>query len=192
MNIPTILVIALALAMDAFAVSVASGITIKKLRIKHAFTIAVWFGLFQALMPLIGWLGGMNLRQFIGGVDHWVAFGLLCFVGSKMIYESFRIDAVEKKANPLDISVLFVLSIATSIDALAAGISFAMLDVSIVAPILVIGLVTFSMSFIGVYIGNKSGHFFEKKIEIAGGILLIVIGIKILVEHMATNNTLGS
>lgn len=185
MNLWTILLIALALAMDAFAVSVASGIAIKQLRIRHALTIAGWFGTFQALMPLLGWLAGLKLQALIAGFDHWIAFGLLCFVGCKMIYESFRMEAVQKKAEPLDIHVLFVLSVATSIDALAAGISFAMLKVSIVTPILIIGLVTFVISFIGVWVGRHTGHFFEKKIEIAGGLLLIVIGIWILISHLA-------
>lgn len=181
-----IIFIALALAMDAFAVSIASGIAIKQLKIRHAFTIAGWFGSFQALMPLVGWLGGLKLKGVIGGVDHWVAFGLLCFIGCKMICESFKMGSAEERISPLDVHVLFVLSIATSIDALTAGISFAMLEVSIVAPVLVIGLVTFLMSSVGVWIGNKFGHFFEKKIEIVGGILLIGVGIKILLDHISS------
>ncbi|MFC1498395.1 manganese efflux pump MntP family protein [Verrucomicrobiota bacterium] len=181
MNLTTIIFIALALAMDAFAVSIASGITIKRLHLKHAFTIAAWFGAFQAIMPILGWLGGVKLKAFTGGIDHWIAFGLLCFVGCKMIYEAFRIETIEKKTNPLDIHVLFILSIATSIDALAAGISFALLAVSILMPVLIIGVITFIMSFAGVLIGDKSGHFFEKKIEIVGGLILIGIGIKILI-----------
>ena len=185
MDLGTILVIALALAMDAFAVAIASGITIKHLRVHHALTIATSFGLFQAFMPLIGWLGGLKMKDSLAQVDHWVAFGLLAFIGCKMIYESFKIDSVEERTNPLDIYVLFVLSVATSIDALATGISFAVLDVSIVAPVLIIGGVTFVLSFLGVWIGEKFGHFFEKKIELAGGVLLIGIGIKILVSHMA-------
>lgn len=180
----TIIFIALALAMDAFAVSIASGVTIKQLKIRHALTIGAWFGLFQALMPLVGWLGGMKLRVVIGKVDHWVAFGLLFFIGSKMIYESFKIESVEKKGDPLDIYVLFVLSVATSIDALAVGLSFAMLKVSIVMPVLVIGSVTFLLSFLGVWIGDKCGHLFEKKIEIIGGLLLIAVGAKILIAHL--------
>ena len=111
MNLLTIIFIALALAMDAFAVAIASGITIKRLHLKHAFTIAAWFGAFQAIMPILGWLGGVKLKAFTGGIDHWIAFGLLCFVGCKMIYEAFRIETIEKKTDPLNIYVLFILSI---------------------------------------------------------------------------------
>ena len=174
--------------MDAFAVAVASGVTIKHLRVHHALTIAASFGLFQAFMPLIGWLGGLTLRDSVALVDHWVAFGLLAFIGGKMIYESFKIESVEKKSDPLDIYVLFVLSVATSIDALAAGISFAVLDVSIVTPVLIIGAVTFILSFAGVWIGERFGHFFEKKIEFAGGLLLIAIGVKILASHITSQS----
>ncbi len=184
MRLVTIIFIALALAMDAFAVSIASGITIKHLKIKHAFTIAIWFGLFQAIMPLLGWLGGIKLKTFMGGADYWIAFGLLVFIGCKMIYEAFKMEEVEKKTNPLEVYVLFILSVATSIDALAAGISFAILDVAIITPIIIIGAITFVMSFAGVWIGDKFGHFFEKKIEIAGGLILIGIGIKILLQNI--------
>lgn len=184
MSALAIIFIALALAMDAFAVSIASGVTIKQMKIHHALIIGAWFGGFQALMPLVGWLGGMKLRVFIGGVDHWVAFGLLFFIGSKMVYESFKMESIEKKTDPLDIGVLFVLSVATSIDALAAGLSFAMLDVSIIGPVLVIGAVTFVLSFAGVWIGGRFGHLFEKKIEIVGGLLLMGVGTKILLDHL--------
>ncbi len=183
MSITTIIFIAIALAMDAFAVSIASGVTIKKLQISHALTIGAWFGIFQALMPLIGWLCGIKLRIYITEVDHWIAFGLLAFVGGKMIYESFQLEP-EKKGNPLDVYLLFVLSIATSIDALAAGLSFAMLEISIVMPVVLIGLITFFMSVVGVWIGNRCGHLFERKIELIGGILLIAIGFKILISHL--------
>jgi manganese efflux pump family protein len=181
---PEIMLIAFALAMDAFAVSVASGVAMRHFRVRHALTMACWFGLFQAIMPLLGWLCGTNLAAYISRVDHWVAFGLLAFTGSKMLYEAFKIEEVEEKSDPLDVYVLFTLSIATSIDALATGLVFATLEVAIFAPVLAIGLVTFAMSFAGVWIGVRSGHFFEKKIEIAGGAILIAIGAKILVEHL--------
>ena len=180
----TITFIAFGLAMDAFAVSITSGITIRYLRIKHALRIGIFFGLFQAVMPLIGWLAGRSLRDFISGVDHWIAFGLLSLIGCKMIYESFKIESSEKESNPLNIYVLLVLSVATSIDALAVGISFAFLRISIAAPIIVIGAVTFLLSFLGTFVGNRLGHFFEKKIEIVGAFILIGIGIKILVDHL--------
>ena len=180
----SIVIIAVGLAMDAFAVSITSGITIKRLHINHALKIALFFGLFQAIMPIIGWLAGLSLRDYISAIDHWIAFGLLSFIGCKMIYESITVQSSKKEINPLNVYVLLVLSIATSIDALAVGISFAFLKVSIVTPVIIIGTVTFLLSYLGVYIGDRIGHFFENKIEIAGGILLIGIGIKILVEGL--------
>ncbi|MBW2608913.1 MAG: manganese efflux pump [Deltaproteobacteria bacterium] len=183
MKMLTIILISIALAMDAFAVSIASGIAIKRLRIRHALTIASWFGLFQALMPIIGWLGGINIKDLVAGFDHWIIFGLLAFIGCKMIYESFQIDPIGKK-DPLDIHVLFLLSIATSLDAFAVGISFAILGISIITPVLIIGLITFVMSFIGVWLGDMGKHFFEKKIEIVAGLILIGIGVKVLLTHL--------
>lgn len=183
MTLFTIILLAFALAMDAFAVSIASGIAIKDFRIKHSLIIAAWFGLFQAVMPLLGWLSGIKLQHFISSIEHWVVFGLLLFIGCKMIYEAFRIDSVEDSSNPMDISVLFVLSIATSLDAFAAGVSFALLRISVVTPVIIIGVITFFMSFIGVWIGDKGAHFFEKKMEVAAGIVLIAIGLKVLISH---------
>ena len=171
--------------MDAFAVSIASGIAIKKLRIGHALTIALWFGIFQAIMPLLGWFGGVNLRDFLSGFDHWVVFGLLLFIGVKMIWEAFKIDPIEKESNPLDIRILFTLSLATSLDALAAGVSFALLGIPVVLPVIIIGIVTFLISFTGVWVGDKGGHFFGKKMEIVAGIILVAIGIKVLMSHLA-------
>jgi putative Mn2+ efflux pump MntP len=184
MNIITIMFLALALAMDAFAVSIANGLTIKDLRIRHALIIATWFGLFQALMPLIGWVGGVKLQDTISGIDHWVVFGLLLFIGCKMIYESCRIEKHERQPNPLDVRVLFVLSVATSIDAFTAGVGLGLLRIPILVPVIIIGLITFIMSFIGVWIGDRSTRFFEKKMEMAAGIILIVIGFKVLVSHL--------
>jgi len=181
----TIIFIAVGLAMDAFAVSITSGLTIKQLRIKHAFRIAIFFGFFQAFMPLIGWLAGLRLRDFISGVDHWVVFGFLSAIGCKMIYESFKTESNRKTINPLNFTVLLILSIATSIDALGVGMSFAFLKVSIITPIAVIGFVTFLLSLVGVFIGDRFGHFFKNKAEIIGGLILIGIGLKILFEHLA-------
>jgi putative Mn2+ efflux pump MntP len=180
----TLLLIAFGLSMDAFAVSVSNGIAIQRRRANHALRIGLFFGSFQALMPLIGWAAGLNLRDLISGVDHWIAFGLLTFIGCKMIYESKKMNGRGKEAKPLNLPTLLMLSVATSIDALAVGISFALLNISIIAPILVIGAVTFVLSFFGVLTGSKIGHFFEKKIEILGGLILIGIGIKILIEHL--------
>lgn len=185
MNLVTIFLIALALAMDAFAVSIASGIAIKKLRIGHALTIALWFGFFQAIMPLIGWLGGVSLRDLLSSVDHWVVFGLLLFIGLKMIWEAFQIEPIEKESNPLDIRILFALSLATSIDALATGVSFALLGMPVALPVVIIGVVTFILSFAGVWIGDRGGHFFGKKMEIVAGIILIAIGARVLISHLA-------
>jgi putative Mn2+ efflux pump MntP len=184
MNLLTIIFIALALAMDAFAVSIASGIAIKDLRIRHALIIAGWFGVFQAIMPLLGWFSGIGLRTIIAGIDHWVVFGLLLLIGCKMIYESFQLDRIKKRINPMEIRVLFSLSIATSLDAFAAGVSFAMLHILVIIPILMIGAVTFILSFIGVLIGDRGAHFFEKWMEMAAGIILITIGIKVLISHL--------
>lgn len=183
MNYITLLLIAFGLSMDAFAVSISNGITIQRQRTNHALRIGIFFGSFQALMPLIGWSVGLNLRGLISGVDHWIAFALLSFIGCKMIYESRKMDAREKETKSLSLVTLLILSVATSIDALAVGLSFALLNISIVTPILVIGFVTFALSFLGVLTGSKIGHFFEKKIEILGGLILIGIGIKILIEH---------
>lgn len=184
MDAMTIIAIAFGLAMDAFAVSITSGITIKRLKINNALKIALFFGLFQAIMPLVGWLAGLSLRGFIAEIDHWIAFGLLSFIGCKMIYESITVQSSEKQINPLNIYVLLMLSVATSIDALAVGVSFAFLKISIVTPVMVIGTITFVLSFFGVFVGNRIGHFFENKIEIAGGLILIGIGVKILLEHL--------
>ncbi len=179
----TLLLIAFGLSMDAFAVSISNGMTIRHQKVNNALRIGIFFGSFQALMPLIGWSAGLSFREFISGVDHWIAFVLLSFIGCKMIYESRKMGAREKEDKPMTLPTLLVLSIATSIDALAVGISFALLKISIVTPIIVIGIVTFVLSSLGVLIGNRIGHLFEKKIEILGGLILIGIGIKILIEH---------
>lgn len=181
----TLLLIAMGLSMDAFAVSVSNGMTVRQQRTNHALRIGFFFGSFQALMPLMGWAAGNRLRDLISSVDHWIAFGLLCLIGCKMIYDSRKRDENSlKEVIPLGLGMLLLLSLATSIDALAVGFSFALLNISIITPILVIGMVTFGLSFLGVLAGNKVGHFFEKKIEVIGGLILIGIGIKILIEHL--------
>ena len=185
MSLVQIFLIAFALAMDAFAVSVAAGFSIPKVRIRHALTYGAWFGGFQAIMPLAGWLGGRSLSRYISEIDHWIAFGLLVLIGGKMIYESFQIEEVEKEKNPLDTKVLFLLAVATSIDAFAVGLSFALLKVTVLLPVVIIGVVTFVLSYAGVYLGAKGSHFFERKIEVVGGLILIAIGIKILWSHLA-------
>lgn len=184
MTLIAVIFMAFGLAMDAFAVSVASGITIKRVKARHAIRIAVSFGLFQAVMPVLGWMAGLGLRDFIEHIDHWLAFGLLLFVGIKMIYESTRLEEAENRRDPLRSHVLLLLSIATSIDAFAVGLTFAFLSISIAGPVIIIGGITFVLSLAGVYIGDKVGHFFEKKIEAIGGLILIAIGTKILIDHL--------
>ncbi|MFH1761277.1 MAG: manganese efflux pump MntP family protein [bacterium] len=183
MGIIPIILIAFGLAMDAFAVSITSGLTIKRKKINQALRIATFFGLFQAIMPVIGWLAGLSLRELISGFDHWIAFGLLIIIGGKMIFESTRTKGRNRESKPLTTPMLFMLAIATSIDALAVGLSLSLLEIWIIMPALIIGAITFMLSFTGVFIGNRLGHFFGRKIEAAGGLILIGIGIKILIEH---------
>jgi putative Mn2+ efflux pump MntP len=181
----SLILIAIGLSMDAFAVSITSGITIQCLQIKHALRIAFFFGLFQALMPIVGWLSGIGLKSYVEAFDHWIAFSLLVFIGAKMIYEAVWIKEVEKKCDPLNLVVLLGLAVATSIDALAVGITFAFLKVSIITPAVLIGCITFVISLSGVFIGNKVGDKLGSKMEVIGGLILIGIGIKILLQHLA-------
>jgi len=180
----TIIIIAIGLAMDAFAVSVVSGAAYKQLKIKHALRIAVFFGGFQAIMPLIGFLAGLSVKEYIADYDHWVAFALLTAIGAKMIYESTKIKPAHQNSEPMNLLVLLALSVATSIDALAVGITLSLLRISIAVAAIIIGLVTFVLSYIGVYIGKNFGHFFESKIEALGGLILIAIACKILLDHL--------
>lgn len=180
----TIIIIAIALAMDAFAVSIVSGSAFKQLKVRHALRMALFFGLFQAFMPLLGVLAGLKIRNYISHYDHWVAFVLLAAVGCKMIYESFKIESSNATFDPSNIMVLFVLSTATSIDALAVGITLSFLNVSLALAVSVIGTVTFVLSYLGTVIGKKFGHFCESKIEAAGGLILIGLGLKIVLEHL--------
>ncbi len=184
MNLITVIIIAVGLAMDAFAVSVVSGSAYKQLNIKHALRMAVFFGGFQAFMPLIGSLAGLSIKDYIANYDHWAAFGLLSAVGCKMIYESFKIKTAGQNFDPSSISVLLVLSVATSIDALAIGITLPLITGSVAVAVIIIGLVTFVLSYMGVFVGKTFGHFFENKIEAVGGVILIGLGIKILFEHL--------
>ena len=180
MDLLCLLLIAVGLSMDAFAVSVAGGIVTKRAHVLHAVRLGTFFGLFQAVMPAVGWLAGSRVSGFITHVDHWVAFGVLSFIGGKMIVESFKLERAERASREMGTLVLLALSVATSIDALAVGFSFAVLDVAIVTPALVIGAVTFVICVFGGLIGSRLGHFFEKNIEILGGLVLIAIGVRIL------------
>ena len=184
MDLCTIIIIAVSLAMDAFVVSIVSGGAYKQLHVKHALRLAIFFGGFQAFMPIIGYLAGLSVRDYIQNYDHWIAFGILSAVGGKMIYESLKIESVEKNMDPSNIFVLLALSVATSIDALAIGITLSLITNYIITAVLIIGLVTFILSYLGIIIGKKFGHFFENKIEALGGIILIGLGLKILCEHL--------
>ena len=185
MNIFYILGIALALSIDAFAVSVIHGVTAKNLKFREAFVIAFSFGSFQAIMPCIGWSAGLLFKERIESIDHWIAFVLLALIGGKMIFESLFVKKENQyEKNKLSITTLLTLSIATSIDALAVGLSFSMIDIKIFLPAIIIGFVTFLVCLTGVYIGDRIGSMFEKKLELAGGIVLILIGIKILISHI--------
>lgn len=188
MSFIEIILIAIGLSLDAFAVSITSGVTINNLKVRHAFKIAAFFGIFQAIMPLIGYLAGISLNKYITSYDHWIAFGLLAFIGGKMIYEGFQIEKCEMDKDCLNSVTLLILAIATSIDALAVGVVFSSLSLSIIIPVIIIGLITFVICFAGVYIGDKFGSFFEKKMELIGGAVLILIGLKIVIEHLLKGN----
>ncbi|VEP17205.1 putative manganese efflux pump MntP [Hyella patelloides LEGE 07179] len=184
MNSTSTIFLALGLAADAFAVSLTSGLLIQRIKINKALKIALFFGGFQCLMPLIGWGAGINFNHLIAEFDHWIAFGLLSFIGVKMIYESCQLESEREQFNPLDSYTLLILAIATSIDALAAGLGLSLLKSSIILAASLIGIITFCLSFIGVFIGHKIGDKFNNKIEIMGGLILIFIGSKILFEHL--------
>ena len=182
----TLLLMGVGLSMDAFAVSICKGLSMRKVNKKQCLVIGLFFGGFQALMPFIGWVLGSQFEQYITSIDHWIAFILLGFIGGKMVVEAIREkdEEVGKMDPPLDFKEMFILAIATSIDALAVGITFAFLQVPIVEAVSIIGITTFVISVIGVYVGNFFGNRYKKKAELAGGIILILIGLKILLEHL--------
>jgi len=187
MEIVTILLLAISLSFDSFAVSVCSGLNLPHIRFLQAAKIAVFLALFQAFMPLIGWLLGNSIKSLIEPVDHWIAFGLLSLIGGKMIIESFISSESREIKNPLHIKVILLLSVATSIDALAVGFSFATLIEKILVPVIIIGIVTFIASMLGILLGKKTGPTFNKYAEILGGLIMIIIGSKILIEHILYN-----
>ena len=179
--------IGVGLAMDAFAVSVCKGLAMEKVKKKQALIIGLFFGGFQALMPFIGWALGIRFEKYIISVDHWIAFILLSIIGGKMIKEAMEKEEeseLKKEDKELDLREMFVLAIATSIDALAVGITFAFLRYPIIEAISIIGVVTFIISVLGVYVGNIFGMRYKSKAEFAGGCILILIGLKILLEHL--------
>ena len=184
MDLVTIVLISIALAMDAFAVSICKGLSMKKLDMKKALIIGLYFGLFQGMMPIIGYLLGKNFSDVVEVVDHWIAFILLGFIGGKMIKESLSKDD-EGCTDDVSFKTMVVLAIATSIDALAVGITFAFLkNTYLVLSFVLIGIITFVLSVLGVKIGNVFGDKYEKKAEFAGGLILILLGLKILLEHL--------
>jgi putative Mn2+ efflux pump MntP len=185
MSILVTLLVALSLAFDAFAVSVSCGISAKQTRVSSALMIAGFFGVFQSGMPLAGWAAGSVFEPVVASVDHWIAFVLLCSIGIHMIFEATRPEGKQHFRDVLDLRILLLLSVATSIDALVAGFSFAFIQVEVIRTVVIIGMVTFLLSSIGYYIGENLGHFFRDKVRFLGGLILIGIGVRILVEHLS-------
>lgn len=183
MSFLEIILISISLGMDAFAVAMCKGMAMKRENVRSKIIIALYFGTFQAIMPLLGYLLGLRFEKAINFIDHWIAFFLLLIIGINMIKES-----ISKKEENIDDDISFktmlVLSLATSIDALAVGVTFAFLRVEIIIPLIFIGIITFAMSYMGVKIGNKFGDKLKNKAETLGGIILILMGIKILLEHL--------
>lgn len=184
MGIVELFILAVGLSMDAFAVSVCKGLAMEKCSFRKAAVCGVWFGGFQMLMPLIGYLLGYQFRDYIVAIDHWIAFVLLLFIGANMIRESLSKEE-EKADDSLDVKTMFLMAVATSIDALAVGVTFAFLpDTNIVAAVLFIGTITFSLSTAGAKVGNVFGARYKSKAEFAGGAILILLGLKILLGHL--------
>ena len=179
-----LLLIAVGLSMDAFAVSICKGLSVQKVKPKHAACVALYFGGFQALMPLLGFFLASSFAEYIKRFDHWIAFVLLAFIGLNMIRESREEAEEEKPYTGINFKELFILAVATSIDALAVGVTFAFLQVNIVPAIAIIGCTTFVISLAGVYVGNVFGARYKSRAELTGGVILVLIGLKILLEHL--------
>ena len=182
MDFAALILLSIGLSLDSFAVSISCGLMRKQISFLQAFKLAFFLALFQASMPVIGWLGGIGIKQWIDPVGHWVAFGLLSIIGIKMIIDS-RKDESEKSLNPLDLKYILGLSIATSIDALAVGVSFAIIEVNMLLAFIIIGFITFVSSMLGIRLGKGSSCAVRKRMEVLGGCILIAIGIKILIQH---------
>lgn len=183
MSLLTLFITAVGLSMDAFAVSVCKGLAMKKFRLKKALIIGLWFGGFQALMPAIGYLLGSQFEQYVNAIDHWIAFVLLTLIGANMIKEALSKEEDETD-DSTDVKTMFLLAVATSIDALAVGITYAFLQVAVIPAVSFIGVTTFVLSAAGVRVGNIFGTKYKAKAELAGGIILILMGVKILLEHL--------
>ena len=196
MSLSELFIIAVGLSMDAFAVAICKGLSVQKAKIRHMAITGLYFGIFQAGMPLIGYLVGKQFAQYITRFDHWIAFVLLGLIGANMIREALSKDddgecdcGCEEKNSSFGFKAMFPMAIATSIDALAIGVSFALLpDVDIVPAVSFIGIITFALSFAGVKIGNVFGAKFKSKAELAGGVILVLMGLKILLEHLGVIN----
>ena len=184
MSFVEILLIGIGLSMDAFSVSICKGLTTKRFSWKMALSCGLWFGFFQALMPVIGYFLGAQFQQYIEAYDHWIAFGLLVLIGANMFREAIWGSDDQNNNGALDFKTMLLLAIATSIDALAVGVSFACIQVKLWSSVLIIGVTTFVFSVAGVKIGNAFGSKFEKSAGVVGGIILILIGLKILLEHL--------
>jgi len=184
MDLFSIIFIAIGLAMDAFAVSLGIGTTERATNARARFRLAFHFGLFQFMMPIIGWVAGSTVSRWIAPVDHWIALILLAYVGVNMIRSGFNADQDSYSRDPSRGRTLIVLAIATSIDALAVGLSLAMLEVSIITPSIIIGVITYSLSTVGLFAGNKLGEKFGKRMEILGGVILIGIGLRVVFTHL--------
>lgn len=183
MKVTELLLLSVGLAMDAFAVSICKGISMKKMNWKKAIIIGLYFGDFQALMPTIGFFLGSAFQSLITNIDHWIAFILLAIIGGGMIKESFEKDS-ENRNDDVSFKTMILLAIATSIDALAVGITFAFLKVNLILAVSLIGIITFVIAVLGTKIGNRFGDKYERKAEIVGGVILILLGLKILLEHL--------
>lgn len=183
MGLIELFIIAVGLSMDAFAVSICKGLALKKVTLKNAFIVGIWFGGFQAGMPLIGYFLGTQFTDKIESVDHWIAFILLAIIGINMIREALSKDEEESTAD-LSVKTMFIMAVATSIDALAVGVTCAFFSVNIWATVGFIGAITFILSALGVKIGNIFGSIYKSKAEFAGGLILIIMGLKILLEHL--------
>lgn len=183
MELAELMIIAVGVSMDAFAVSICKGLSVQNIRPKHGLIAALWFGGFQALMPVLGYFLGVSFAGFVSSVDHWIAFILLGIIGSNMIRESFHKEESCCVDPDFSFRTMLAMAVATSIDALAIGVSFAFLKVNIWTAVLMIGLTTGLFSAIGIYIGNMFGNRYKSKAEFAGGFILVAMGLKILIDH---------
>ncbi len=184
MDFLSLFLLAVGLSMDAFAVSICKGLALKKIQFKHALIVGLWFGGFQALMPVIGYFLGAQFKDAIASYDHWIAFGLLILIGGNMIREAVFDKDEPETDSALSFRSMLVLAVATSIDALAVGVTFAFLDVNIWTSVALIGVTTCILSMLGVKVGSVFGAKYEKKAEFIGGVILILLGVKILLEHL--------